>query len=55
MSSRAGPSHGQLTAALAAAFLAGDWTQDAMLRRAREAVEPAPGWLRRVAAAVLVE
>jgi RNA-directed DNA polymerase len=53
MSSRAGPSHGQLAAALSAAFLAGEWTQDAMLRRAGEALEPAPGWLRRVAAAVL--
>jgi RNA-directed DNA polymerase len=53
MSSRVGPSPTSLAPAIAAAFLAGTWTEDAMVRRAREAVEPAPRWLRRVAAAVV--
>jgi hypothetical protein len=52
MSSRAGPPPNSLAPAIAAAFLAGTWTEDAMARRAREAIEHAPRWLRRVAAAV---
>lgn len=43
----------KLAGAIAAAFLAGTWTEDAMARRAREAIEPSPRWLRPVAAAVL--
>ena len=42
-----------LARALAAAFLAGEWNEEAMTRRARQAVAPAPRWIRRVAAAVL--
>jgi RNA-directed DNA polymerase len=42
-----------LAGALAAAFLAGEWTEDALVRRARQAVTPAPRWLGRVAAATL--
>jgi RNA-directed DNA polymerase len=42
-----------LAGALAAAFLAGEWDEDAMVRRARQAVAPAPRWIRRVAAEVL--
>ena len=38
----------ELAAALAAAFLAGAWTEDAMLRRAAEVLEPRPRWLRSV-------
>jgi RNA-directed DNA polymerase len=53
MSSRVGPSPTRLAPAIAAAFLAGTWTEDAMVRRAREAIEPAPRWLRRVAVAVV--
>jgi RNA-directed DNA polymerase len=63
-SSRAGPSpllnpvadprdQTRLAGALAAAFLAGDWNEDALVRRGRQAVSPAPRWIRRVAAAVL--
>jgi RNA-directed DNA polymerase len=63
-SSRAGPSPAltpvhhprdqtHLAGALAAAFLAGTWNEDALVRRARQAVAPAPRWIRRVAAAVL--
>jgi RNA-directed DNA polymerase len=63
-SSRAGPSpllsavhapraQTQVAGALAAAFLAGEWTEDALARRAREAVAPPPPWLRRVAVAVM--
>lgn len=35
--------------ALAAAFLAGAWTESALVRRGAEALEPRPRWLRRVA------
>ncbi len=63
-SSRAGPSpllssvhspraQTQVAGALAAAFLAGEWTEDELVRRAREAVAPPPRWLRPVAAAVM--
>jgi hypothetical protein len=53
MSSRAGPSPTTLAPAIAAALHAGEWTETAMLRRGREAIEPAPVWLRRVVPAVL--
>jgi RNA-directed DNA polymerase len=63
-SSRAGPSpllttvyepraQTHLAGALAAAFLAGEWTEDELVRRAGQAIVPAPRWIRRVAAAVL--
>jgi hypothetical protein len=63
-SSRAGPSplfetvyeprtQTQLAGALAAAFLAGEWTEDALVRRAGQAIVPAPRWVRSVAAAAL--
>ena len=52
MSSRAGPSPSNLAGAIAAALLAGEWTESPMLRRSREAIEPAPAWLRRVVPAV---
>jgi RNA-directed DNA polymerase len=38
---------------LAHAFLAGEWSEDAMTRRGREALEPSPRWLRRVVREVL--
>ena len=38
----------ELGAALAAAFLAGAWTEEAMVRRAADALEPRPRWLRRL-------
>jgi RNA-directed DNA polymerase len=43
----------KLAAALAAAFLAGEWNEDALARRARQVLDPAPRWIRRVAATVL--
>ena len=43
----------QIAGALAAAFLAGEWTEEALLRRARRAVTPAPRWLRRIVADTL--
>ncbi len=43
----------ELSAALAAAFLAGAWTEDALARRGAEALDPRPRWLRAVARAVL--
>jgi hypothetical protein len=43
----------QIAGALAAAFLAGEWTEDALVRRGREAVAPSPRWLRRVAVAIV--
>ena len=55
-SSRAGPSRPhQCTSRIAKPrsqapgrrFLAGEWTEEALLRRARRAVTPAPRWLRR--------
>jgi hypothetical protein len=42
-----------LAGALAAAVLAGEWNEEAMARRARQAVAPAPRWIRQVAAKVL--
>ena len=39
--------------ALAAAFLAGDWTEEGLVRRGRQAVAPAPRWIRQVARTVL--
>jgi RNA-directed DNA polymerase len=42
-----------LAGALAAAFLAGEWNEDAMTRRARQAVAPAPRWIRQIAATVV--
>jgi RNA-directed DNA polymerase len=38
---------------LAAAFLAGDWSQEGLVRRGAEALQPAPPWLPRIAASVL--
>src|SRR3982751_5466425 len=43
----------QLGAALAAAFLAGEWDEEAMARRARQAVTPAPPWIRPITVTVL--
>ena len=43
----------QLAGALAAAFLAGDWTQAGLVSRGRAAIAPAPRWIDRVAATVL--
>jgi hypothetical protein len=42
-----------LAGALAAAFLAGDWNEDALVRRAGQAISPTPRWIRRIAASVL--
>ena len=39
---------GELGAALAAAFLAGAWTEEAMVRRAADALVTRPRWLRRL-------
>ena len=63
-SSRAGPSplvspvhdprdQTHLAGALAAAFLAGAWNEDALVARAGQAVAPTPRWIRRIAASVL--
>jgi hypothetical protein len=63
-SSRAGPSplvspvhdprdQTHLAGALAAAFLAGAWSEDALVARAGQAVAPTPRWIRRIAASVL--
>jgi RNA-directed DNA polymerase len=38
----------ELGAALAAAFLAGAWTETAMVRLGAEALSPRPQWLRSV-------
>jgi RNA-directed DNA polymerase len=43
----------QLGAALAAAFLAGDWNEQALLERAQRTLEPRPRWLRGVVRDVL--
>ena len=43
----------ELAAALAVAFLAGAWTEDALTRRGAAALDPRPRWLRAVARAVL--
>jgi RNA-directed DNA polymerase len=43
----------ELGAALAAAFLAGAWTEDALVRRAAEVLEPRPRWVRAVVREVL--
>jgi RNA-directed DNA polymerase len=44
-----------LSGGLAAAFLAGEWSEEALVRRGREAVAPPPPprWMRQVAAEVL--
>ena len=42
----------ELSAALASAFLAGAWTEAAMVRRAAEVLTPRPAWLRVVTRAV---
>jgi len=39
--------------ALASAFLAGPWNEDALVSRAGQAISPTPRWIRRVAASVL--
>jgi RNA-directed DNA polymerase len=63
-SSRAGPSpfvspvheprdQTHLARALAAAFLAGPWNEDALVSRAGQAISPTPRWIRMVAASVL--
>ncbi len=43
----------ELGAALAAAFLAGAWTETAMFRRGAEVLQPRPPWMRRVVRRVL--
>ena len=43
----------ELGAALAAAFLAGRWTEDALVRSGADVVAPRPRWLRRLAREVL--
>jgi RNA-directed DNA polymerase len=43
----------KLAGGLAAAFLAGEWTEAGLVRRGRDAVQPPPRWMRRVAAEVL--
>jgi RNA-directed DNA polymerase len=47
------PIRRHLARALAAAFLAGDWTAAGLEARAREALEPTPRWLRGVVRRVL--
>ena len=42
-----------LGAALGAAFLAGRWSEQAMVRRGAQALEPRPRWLRAVVREVL--
>ena len=49
----AGSRRRELGAALAAAFLAGAWTETAMVRRGGEALSPRPRWLRPVVRRVL--
>ena len=39
--------------ALASAFLAGPWNEDALVSRAGQAISPTPRWIRRVAASVV--
>lgn len=43
----------ELSAALAAAFLGGDWDLDALTTRAARSIAPVPAWLRAVARQVL--
>ena len=43
----------ELGAALAAAFLAGAWTESALVRRGAEALQPRPRWLPALARDVL--
>lgn len=43
----------KLAGGLAAAFLAGEWEEAGLVRRGRDAVQPPPRWMRRVAAEVL--
>jgi RNA-directed DNA polymerase len=43
----------ELAVALAAAFLAGPWTEDALVRRGASVLQPRPRWLRRLAREVV--
>jgi RNA-directed DNA polymerase len=43
----------KLAGGLAAAFLAGEWNEAGLVRRGRDAVQPPPRWMRRLAAEVL--